>query len=157
MQVGNTALKAAVTGYAWGLPIKEVLDGTAVWDWDTDTIKISLHTALDQATNFDTYNRWDDVSGTETSGTGYTTGGATLGTKTATYDTASDQSRFDAADTTWTTSTISATDSVCYKSTGTPSTSPLITSLDFGATVSTTAGTFQITHDATGIFVIDAT
>jgi hypothetical protein len=47
--------------------------------------------------------------------------------------------------------------SVTYKSTGTGSTSPLISFLDFGADVSTTAGTFLITWDATGIVVIDVT
>jgi hypothetical protein len=46
---------------------------------------------------------------------------------------------------------------VVYKSTGTGSTSPLISFLNFGADVSTTAGTFQITWDATGIVVIDVT
>ncbi len=145
----------AVTALLYGVPMKNQYDGTAVVDWDTDTIKTALLTAY--TVNQDTHDFFDDVSGTEITGTGYTAGGATLGSKTATYDTATDQIRLDAADTTWTTSTLSATDAVVYKSTGTASTSPLIAAVDFGATVSTTAGTFQITWDATGIVVFDVT
>ncbi len=146
---------AAVTASQYGVPVKNQWDGTAVTDWDTDTIKAALLTGY--SINIDTHDFFDDVSGTEITGTGYTAGGATLGTKTATYDTATDQSRLDAADTTWTTSTLSATDAVVYKSTGSAATSPLIAGIDFGATVSTTAGTFQITWDATGIHVTDIT
>lgn len=145
----------AVTALLYGVPMKNQYDGTAVVDWDTDTIKAALLTAY--TVNQDTHDFFDDVSATEITGTGYTAGGATLGTKTATYDTATDQVRLDAADTTWTTSTLSATDAVVYKSTGVAATSPLMAAVDFGATVSTTAGTFQITWDATGIIVLDVT
>jgi hypothetical protein len=144
---------AAVTAGLFGVPMKNQYDGTAVVDWDTDTIKASLHTAY--TFTQDTHDFFDDVSASEITGTGYTAGGATLGTKTATYDTATDQIRLDAADTTWTTSTLSATDAVVYKSTGVAATSPLMAAVDFGATVSTTAGTFQITWDSTGICVFD--
>ncbi len=146
---------AVVTASQYGVPVKNQWDGTAVTDWDTDTIKCALLTAY--TINIDTHDFFDDVSGTEITGTGYTAGGATLGSKTATYDTATDQIRLDAADTSWTTSTLSATDAVVYKSTGTASTSPLIAGVDFGATVSTTAGTFLITWDSTGIHVTDIT
>jgi hypothetical protein len=144
----------AVTAGLYGVPLKNLMDGTTngVWDWDTDTIKIALHT---DAPVMDTDDFFNDL--TDTTGTGYTAGGATLGTKTATYDTASDQIRLDAADASWTTSTISAAYASVYKSTGTGSTSPLISWIDFGGTVSTTAGTFSIVFDATGIVVIDIT
>lgn len=146
---------AAVTASQYGIPVKNQWDGTAVTDWDTDTIKTALLTGY--TINIDTHDFFDDVSGTEITGTGYTAGGVALASKTATYDTATDQIRLDAADSTWTTSTLSATDAVVYKSTGTASTSPLIAGIDFGGTVSTTAGTFQITYDSTGIHVTDIT
>jgi hypothetical protein len=146
---------AAVTGLLYGVPMKNQYDGTAVVDWDTDTVKAALLTGY--SVNQDTHDFFDDVSGTEITGTGYTAGGASLGSRTATYDTATDQIRLDAADTTWTTSTLSATDAVVYKSTGTASTSPLMAAVDFGGTVSTTTGTFQITWDSTGIVVLDVT
>ena len=146
---------AAVTGFMYGLPVRNQYDGSAVTDWDTDTIKVALLTGHTPAQ--DTHDFFNDVSANEITGTGYTAGGATLGTKTITYDTASDQIRMDAADTTWTTSTLSATHAVVYKDTGTSTTSPVLGLVDFGGTVSTTAGTFQITWDATGILVIDVT
>lgn len=59
----------------------------------------------------------------------------------------------DAADTTWPGSTITARKAVVYRSTGTDSTSPLFVLQDFGADVSTTAGTFQITWHALGLWV----
>lgn len=145
----------AVTAFLYGVPVKNQYDGTAVVDYDTDTIKVALLTGHTPAQ--DTHDFFSDVSANQITGTGYTAGGATLGTKTITYDTATDQVRMDAADTTWTTSTLSATHAVVYKDTGTGSTSPLIALVDFGATVTTTAGTFQITWDATGLVVIDVT
>lgn len=146
---------AAVTAVQYGVPKKNQYDGTAVVDWDTDTIKAALLTGY--TLNQDTHDFWDDLVATEVAGTGYTAGGATLASKTATYDTASDQVRLDAADTSWGSSTISATDAAVYKSTGTNSTSPVMVAIDFGATVSTTNGTFQITWDSTGILVDDVT
>lgn len=148
---------AAVTAGQYGVPVKNQWDGTAVTDWDTDTIKGSLHTAYTYAPDTHTFFADAGVSSTEITGTGYTAGGATLGTKTATYDTATDQIRLDAADTSWTTSTLSATDAIVRKDTGVAATSPLIAGIDFGATVSTTAGTFQITWDSTGIWIHDIT
>jgi hypothetical protein len=145
----------AVTAFLYGVPMKNQYDGTAVIDFDTDTIKVALLTGYTPSQ--DTHDFFNDVSGTQITGTGYTAGGATLGTKTVTYDTATDQIRLDGADTSWTTSTLSATHAVVYKDTGTASTSPVLCYIDFGGTVSTTAGTFQITWDATGVAVIDVT
>lgn len=146
---------AAVTGLLYGIPVKNQYDGTAVNDWDTDTQKAALLTGY--SVNQDTHDFFDDVSAAEITGTGYTAGGATLASKTATYDTATDQIRLDAADTSWATSTLSATDCVVYKSTGTASTSPLLAAIDFGATVTTTAGTFAVTWDSLGIAIWDVT
>ena len=145
----------AVTAFLYGVAMKNQYDGTSVVDWDTNTIKVALLTGHTPAQ--DTHDFFNDVSANEITGTGYTADGAALTTKTVTYDTASDQVRLDADDTSWTTSTLSATHAVVYKDTGTASTSPLIGLIDFGGTVSTTAGTFQITWDSTGIVVFDLT
>ena len=145
----------AVTAFLYGVPLKNHFAGSSVWDWDTDTIKVALLTG--HTPGQDTHDFFDDVSANEITGTGYTAGGATLTTSAPTYDTATDTIRMDATDTSWTTSTLSATHAVVYKSTGTGSTSPLIGLIDFGGTISTTAGTFQITWDSTGIVVFDVT
>lgn len=147
---------AAVTAAMFGIPVKNQYDGTAVVDWDTDTIKCALLNGYSLAQ--DTHDFYDDVSASEVAaGGGYTAGGVALTSKTATYDSATDQIRLDAADAAWAASTISATDAVVYKSTGTAATSPLIQAIDFGAAVASAAATFQITFDATGIVVIDVT
>lgn len=101
----------------------------------------------------DAHDFFNDVT-SEATGTGYTAGGATLGSKTVTYTSGTNTQAFDAADTSWTSSTITARYAIIYKSTGTASTSPLIGYVDFGADVVSTAGTFQITWDSAGIFTI---
>lgn len=116
----------------------------------SDTIKVALTTSS-YTPNQDTHEFFDAVTN-EITGTGYTAGGATLGSKTLAY--ASKVSTFDAADTSWTTSTLTARYAVVYKDTGTASTSPLICYINFGADVSTTAGTFLITWNASGIFTV---
>ena len=120
-------------------------------DWDTDTIKVALVTSS-YTPNQDTHDYWDDVSANETSGSGYTAGGATLGSKTITQDDATNKQTFDAADVSWASSTITARYAVIYKSTGTASTSPLIGYVDFGTDQSSSAGTFTISWSASGIF-----
>lgn len=51
--------------------------------------------------NIDSHNGYSDVSAAEESGTGYTSGGATLGNKGVTKDTTNDRAKFDADDVTW--------------------------------------------------------
>jgi hypothetical protein len=155
-RVGDTRIVNAVTAALYGLIWQDQIEGSATVVWASDTIKCALLSGytLDQ----DTHDFFNDVSGTElANGNGYTTGGATLGSKTSTYDTASDQVRLDAGDVSLTSSTVSATDSVVYKSTGTASTSALLGAVDFGATVTTSNGTFTIAWDTTGICVFDLT
>lgn len=145
---------ATVTGTLYGLTSQTMLDGSATQIvWSSDTFKVALTTSS-YTPNQDTDHFFSAVTN-EITGTGYTAGGATLGSKTSTYDTASDQIRLDAADTSWTTSTLTARDAVVYKSTGTSSTSPLLGWVDFGADQTTSSGTLTITWDATGIIVYD--
>jgi hypothetical protein len=144
---------ASMFGLAWQ---KQIEGSTGRWVWASDTFKVALTTST-YSPNVDTHDFFNDVTN-EVSGTGYTSGGATLGSKTSTYDTASDQVRLDAADTSWTTSTITARYAVVYYDTaGASSTDPVMGLVNFESDVSTTAGTFQITWDATGLFVVDAT
>lgn len=116
-------------------------------DLDTDTVKVALLTG--HTPDQDTHDFFNDVSGNQITGTGYTAGGATLGTKTV--STSGKVFTFDAADTSWTTSTLSATHAVVYVDTGSAATSRLIALINFGGTVSSTAGTFTIQWNASGI------
>jgi len=124
-------------------------------DFDTDTIKVAL-VSSSYTPNQDTHDYWDDVSSNEVSGTGYTAGGATLASKSVTYDSGTNVTKFDAADVSWTSSTITARYAVVYLDTGTASTSPLIAYVDFGSDQSSSSGTFQIVWDSAGIFTTTA-
>lgn len=149
----------AVSAKWYGKALMAAFGGTTsgeapLVDYLSDTIKIALCTSS-YTPNQDTHDFFDDITN-EISGTGYTAGGATLGSKTLDYTGATNVVKFDAADPSWTTSTLTARYAVIYKDTGTASTSPLLWYIDFGADVSTTAGTFLITFDAAGIATITA-
>lgn len=120
-------------------------------DFDTDTIKVALLTSS-YTPNQDTHDYYDDVSTYEVSGTGYTSGGATLASKTVTYDSGTNVIVLDAADVTWSSSTITARYAVVYDDSGASAGSKaLIGYVDFGSDQSSTNGNFTITWDSTGI------
>ena len=120
-------------------------------DWDSDTIKVLLATSS-YTPNQDTHDYLDDVSTYEVSGTGYTTGGNTLASKTVTYDGTNNVVILDAADVTWSSSTITARYAVVYDDSGASAgAKALIGYVDFGSDQSSTNGNFTITWDSTGI------
>jgi hypothetical protein len=124
-------------------------------DFDSDTIKVALLSSS-YTPNQDTHDYFNDVSSFEVSGTGYTAGGATLANKSVTYTGATNVTKFDADDVSWTSSTITARYAVVYDSTGTASTSALIGYVDFGSDQSSSSGTFSIVWDSAGIFTTTA-
>ena len=125
-------------------------------DFDSDTIKVALLTSS-YTPNQDSHDYWDDVSSFEVSGTGYTAGGATLASKTVGYTSGTNVTKFDAADVSWTSSTITARYAVLYDdSPATAATKPLIGYVDFGSDQSSSSGTFSIVWDAAGIFTTTA-
>ena len=208
----------AVTAFLYGKAFANLLGGessgeSSAVDYLSDTIKVALCTSS-YSYNLDTHEFFNDVTN-EITGTGYTSGGATLGSKTITYtaanswgvaaatstayalgdivrpstgnghlyrcivagtsggsaptwptvsgNTVADGSVtwaeigrgvtvIDAADPSWSTATLTARMAVVYKSTGTASTSPLIAYLDFGGTITSTAGTFTLAFNGSGIF-----
>jgi hypothetical protein len=124
-------------------------------DFDTDTIKVALLSSS-YTPNQDTDDYFNDVSAYEVSGTGYTAGGITLTTKSVTYTSGTNVTKFDADDVSWTSSTITARYAVVYVATGTASSSTLIGYVDFGSNQSSSSGTFSIVWDAAGIFTTTA-
>jgi hypothetical protein len=120
-------------------------------DWDSDTIKVALLSSS-YTPNQDTHDYFDDVSSFEVTGTGYTTGGITLASKTSTYDGTNNVIVLDAADVTWSSSTITARYAVVYDDSGASAAAKaLIGYVDFGSDQSSTNGNFTITWDSTGI------
>jgi hypothetical protein len=124
-------------------------------DFDSDTIKCALFTnahAPDQDvdTYYDAANGMTEVS---SSGTNYTTGGATISSPTMTYTGATNVLKFSGGNVSWTTSTITARYAIVYDSTP-ASNKPLLCYVDFGADVISSNGTFSITWDAAGIATV---
>ena len=120
-------------------------------DWLTDEIKVALCTSS-YAPAQDTDDYFSDVTN-EVTGTGYTAGGAILTGKTITYAAGTNIAKYDADDSTWTTSTITARIAVVYVNTGNPATSPLLCWQDFGQDYTSSANTFTVTWDAAGIMI----
>ena len=105
--------------------------------------------------NQDTHDYHNDVTN-EVSGTGYVANGTTLGTKV--NSNTLNVVKFDAADTTWASSTITARRAVLYDATpGASASNPLMLWVDFGADQSSSAGNFTIQWNASGIATITAT
>jgi hypothetical protein len=122
-------------------------------DWASDVIKVALCTNA-YTPSQDDHNYFDDITN-EVSATGYTAGGATLGTPTIGYTGATNVVKLSGDNVSWANSTITARYAIVYDSSpGTAGTNPLIGYVDFGADVSTTNGTFAITWDAAGILTI---
>jgi len=115
-----------------------------------DTIKVALVTS--SYTPVQATNEFFSQVTNEVVGAGYTAGGATLAGQS--YVMVGAVGRFDATDTSWATSTITARAAVIYKSTGVAGTSPLIAYIDFGSNKISDGAIFQITWNASGILTI---
>lgn len=138
----------AITSKLYANAMKQL--GNKEIDWDTDTIKVMLCTSS-YTPNQQTHNYKDDVTN-EITGTGYTTGGATLSGKTSTVNTLT--TNYDASDVSWTTATITFRYAVIYVDTGVAGTSPLIGYVDFGADQVISVATATIQWSASGIFTL---
>lgn len=139
----------AVTAKWYG---KALLNGLSKKiDWLNDTIKVALCTAS-YTPDQDAHEYFDvHITGELANGNGYTTGGVTLGSKTLTYDAATNVVKLDAADVSLPDSTFTARYAIIYDAT--PSSSkPLLGYVDFGENKNPSAGTFKIEWDAAGIF-----
>lgn len=113
---------------------------------NTDTYKVALYTnaaTLDKNTTV--YSTTNEVSGT-----GYVAGGTTLAGYTAALS--GDTAYIDwTTDPSWPTSTITARGCLIYNST---QTNKAVAAYDFGADITSTAGTFTITLPAAGLTAV---
>jgi hypothetical protein len=90
----------------------------------------------------------------QVSGTGYTAGGNTL--TSTTLVAATGLMTFDAADASWSSSTITNAEGAIIYADGLTN-KDVVLAVDFGAPYSTSNGTFAITWNASGIFTVDYT
>lgn len=128
------------------------MNGTAVIDFDTDVIKVMLWgTGLTLDYSGDVYVS-DLTGGSQVTGTNYTAGGATLGSKSLTES--GGTVTFDAADVTWTQSGTgfnNAYYAIIYKDTGNTATSPLIGLIDLTGPKGNVSGDLTIQWGGSGI------
>jgi hypothetical protein len=111
-------------------------------DLVNDTIKVALYGASYTFTATDTvYTATSEVA----NGSGYTTGGAALTTKTVTEGATA---VFDADDSSWAAATFSAYFAVMYDQTPC---NTLICAIDFGGVQTITNGTFTLQYASSGI------
>lgn len=99
------------------------------------------------------HNVYTEIVADEVAAAGnYSTGGATLAGSAVTQDDAGDESEWDATDTTWSSSTITARYAILYDDTLV--TQDLIACIDFGSDQSSSSGDFTIQWNAEGIINI---
>lgn len=111
----------------------------------TGTFKFLLVSSVPSEANFDAYDFRDDIAN-EVTGTGYTSGGVAATVTVGSVDTTNDRTPVTITDLTnaWTSSTISAVGGWLYKVVGSAATDELIGFVDFGGTVTSTAGNFSV-------------
>lgn len=114
------------------------------------TVKVALcsNSYTPSQASHESYN---DITDELAAGNGYTVGGATLASKTLT--TTTHVTTFAAGDAQWLNSTFTARYAIIYDATpATATAKKLIGYIDFGADFSSSASTFQIVFNASGIF-----
>lgn len=118
-------------------------------DFDTATFKVLLVSSVPSEANLDAWVYRSDVTN-EITGTGYTAGGIAQAFTLSALDTTNNRQGVVYTDITngWTTATFSAVAAIIYKDTGNAATDLLLHMIDFGGTVSGTAGNYSITYSA---------
>lgn len=145
------------TAVWYGVPVRNMYDGTDPIDWNTDTIKVSLHDST-YTPDKDSHDYFNDATNELATAGGYTAGGQQITTPTVTYDSATDEIRLDHDNPSWGSASFTARTAVWYKAKGGASSAdPLIGYLPFGSDVTVASGTFSIAIDSTGAFKLDAT
>lgn len=116
-------------------------------DFDVNTFKVLLVSSIPSEANLDAWANRSDVTN-EITGTGYTAGGIAQAFTLDAIDTTNNRQSITWTNITngWTSSTFSAVGAIIYKNSGTSTTDTLLHLVDFGGTVSCTAGNFSITY-----------
>ena len=117
---------------------RELLQG--LHDLDGHTLKLALIKSGESGTFGASSTNFSELSSDEASGTGYSSGGATLGSVSIVLD--GTTAIVDFADVSFTNSTISASGAMIYNASAS---NRAIAVISFGGTVASTAGTFTVT------------
>lgn len=125
--------------------------GDGPMDLLSDSIKLTLHTST-YTPNQSTNEVKADATNELTTAGGYTAGGQALASKT--YSTSSLVATFDAADVTWTATSITHRIGVVWDDTPTTPADPLISYVDNGGDVTTSSTDLVYQWNASGLFTI---
>ena len=115
----------------------------------TGTFKFLLVSSVPSESDLDTFDFRNDITN-EVTGAGYTSGGVAATVTVGSVDTTNDRTPVTITDLTnaWTSSTISAVGGWLYKVVGSSATDQLVGFVDFGGTVTSTAGNYSVTFTA---------
>jgi hypothetical protein len=118
----------------------------AAINFSSASFKCMLLTALPSESDLDTHIFRSSIA-TETSGTGYTAGGVAVTATVGAVDTTNNRVpiTFTNLSPGWTSATLTAVCAVIYQNVGTAGTDKLVQVVDFGGTVSSTAGNYSVT------------
>ena len=113
------------------------------------SFKFLLVSSVPSESDLDTFDFRNDISN-EVTGTGYTSGGVAATVTVGSVDTTNDRTPVTITDLTnaWTGSTITAVGGWLYKVVGSAATDQLVAFVDFGGTVTSTAGNYSVTFTA---------
>ncbi len=143
-----------VTAYWYAKAFVNVFTRLKNIDYDTNAVKLMLTTSA-YVPNQDTQEDKADVTN-EVTGTGYTAGGETLASKT--LSNTNNVVTLDAADVTWSNSTITARRAVLYDDSGaTDADKAVLLWIDFGQDESSSNGDFTVQWNASGIATVTPT
>jgi hypothetical protein len=118
----------------------------AAINFSTASFKCLLLTAVPSESDLDTMIFRSSLA-TEATGTGYTAGGVAVTATVSAVDTTNNRVSITFSNLApgWTTATLTAVGAVIYQNVGTAATDKLIQFVDFGGTVSSTAGNYAVT------------
>lgn len=113
------------------------------------SFKFLLVSSVPSESDLDTFDFRNDITN-EVTGAGYTAGGVAATVTVGSVDTTNDRTPVTITDLTnaWTGSTISAVGGWLYKAVGTAGTDQLVSFVDFGGAMTSTAGNYSVTFTA---------
>jgi len=112
----------------------------------TGTYKALLVTSVPSESDFDTFAMRSSIANECAASGTYATGGSTVSVSVAAYDTTNNRTAVTFGNpAAWTGATLSAMGAWIYKNVGTAGTDELVGFVDFGGTITSTAGTFTAT------------
>jgi len=119
----------------------------AAVNFSTDTFKAILVTAVPSESDLDTFINRSSIATEHAATGGYTAGGFAVTASVGAVDTTNNRIAvtYTCASPTYSSATLSAVGCIIYKSTGSSATDKLLHFVDFGGTVTSTAGNYTVT------------